>query len=173
MATLCLPRRLNLWDLCMKKAGISQIKTGGGSQGEVSPLIYILVETCRISPMHFSAMPLLWQPVCKYLLTLTRTKQCHCTSLWFRLHGSAEYVSVRHWDIHGAVVCIPCNRVCMHVRADVQMSCVDFEALLMYCWWLACQTWAQLSVNASIFYLSHEREWKLNHCGFTFHSHLQ
>lgn len=90
-----------------RNAGISQIKTTGGSEGEVSKLIYLLVETCWISPMHFSAMPLLWQPVCKYLLILTRTKQCHCTRLWFRLYGSAEYVRVRHWDIHSGVVCIP------------------------------------------------------------------
>lgn len=40
---------------------------------------------------------------------------------------------VRHWDIHGAVVCIPGGRLRMHVRVDVQMSCVDGEVLLMYC----------------------------------------
>lgn len=125
------PRGLDLRDQCMKKARISQIKTGGWVRGW-SILIYLVVQTCWVSPMHFSAMPLLWQPVCKYLLTLTRTKQCHCTSLWFRLHGSAEYASVRHWDIHGKVVCIPGSRLCMHVRADVRMSCVD--VLLMYCW---------------------------------------
>lgn len=108
---------------CMNKAGISQIKTAAGwSGGKVSPLIYVLVETCWISPIHFSAMPLLWQPVCKYLLTLTRTKQCHCTSRWFSLHVWAEYVCVRHWNIHTAVVCIPGKRQFIHVRVYVQMS---------------------------------------------------
>lgn len=77
-------------------------------------------------------MPLLWQPVCKYLLTQARTKQCHCTSRWFRPHGSAEYVRVRHRDIHGAVVCIPGRRPRMHVRVDVQRSCVGAQVVSMY-----------------------------------------
>lgn len=34
-------------------------KTWAGSEGEVSLLIYLLVETCWISPIHFLAMPLL------------------------------------------------------------------------------------------------------------------
>lgn len=132
MATFHLPRELDLRDQCMNKAGISQIKTAGWSGGEVSLLIYLLVETSWISPIHFSAMPLLWQPVCKYLLTLTRTKQCHCTSRWFSLHVSADCVCVRHWNIHSAVVCIPGSGLRMHVRVYVQMSFVDIEVLLMY-----------------------------------------
>lgn len=40
-------------------------------------------------------------------------------------------MSVRHWDIHGAVVCIPGGRLCMHVRVDVQMSCVDGVNVLL------------------------------------------
>lgn len=139
---------------CMNKAGISQIKTvAGWSEGKVSPLIYVLVETCWISPIHFSAMPLLWQPVCKYLLTLTRTKQCHCTSRWFSLHVWAEYACVRHWNIHTAVVCIPGNRLFMHVRVYVQMSFVDVEVLLVYFFgvWLVCQAQTQLSSPCSHF----------------------
>lgn len=125
---------------CMNKAGISQIKTAAGwSGGKVSPLIYVLVETCWISPIHFSAMPLLWQPVCKYLLTLTRTKQCHCTSRWFSLHVWVEYARVRHWNIHTAVVCIPGNRQFIHVRVYVQMSFVDVEvASVLFGVWLVC-----------------------------------
>ncbi len=141
MATFHLPRRLDLRDQCMKEAGISQIKTGGWSGGEVSMLIYLLVETCWISPIHFSAMPLLWQLVCKYLLTLTRTKQCHCTSPWFRLHGSAEYVCVRHWDIHGAVVCIPGSRL----RVACESWCTD-----EFCWlWSAVNVLLRKRVSMS------------------------
>lgn len=79
----CEPR----WDLPDKNCTLVR-------GGEVSALIYPPVETCRFSPIHSSAVPLLWQPVCKYLLTLTRTKQCHWTSRWFSLHVSAERVSV-------------------------------------------------------------------------------
>ena len=43
-----------------------------------------------------------------------------------------QNVCVRRWDIHGAVVCIPAGRLHMHARADVQMSFVDAEVLLMY-----------------------------------------
>lgn len=117
------------------KVGISQIKTAAGwSGGKVSGLIYVRVETCWISPIHFSAMPLLWQPVCKYLLTLTRAKQCHCTSRWFSLHVWAEYACVRHWNIHTAVVCIPGNRQFIHVRVYVRMSFVDVEVACVLFW---------------------------------------
>lgn len=91
----------------VNEAGISQIKTARWSQGEVSALIYPPVETCRLSPIHSSAMPLLWQPVCKYLLTLTRTKQCHCTSRWFSLHVPAECVCLCSHAAHvRACVCV-------------------------------------------------------------------
>lgn len=126
-------------------------KTAAGwSGGKVSPLIYVLVETCWISPIHFSAMPLLWQPVCKYLLTLTRTKQCHCTSQWFSLHVWTEYACVRHWNIHTAVVCIPGNRQLIHVRVYVQMSFVDVEiASVLFGVWLVCQAQTQASCPCS------------------------
>lgn len=150
---------------CTNKAGISQIKTAAGwLGGKVSPLIYALVETCWISPIHFSAMPLLWQPVCKYLLTLTRTKQCHCTSRWFSLHVWAEYACVRHWNIHTAVVCIPGNSLFMHVRVYVQMSFVDVDMLLVYSFWEYGwyvghkHSWA-LPVRVSASYLKSGRLW--------------
>lgn len=95
-----------------------------GQGGEASPLIYLQVETWWISPIHFPAMPLLWQPVCKYLLTLTRTKQCHCTSRWFRFRMC---VCVRRWDIHGAVVCIPGSRL---LRACESLCTDEF----CWCW---------------------------------------
>lgn len=135
---------------CTNKARISQIKTvAGWSGGKVSPLIYVLVETCWISPIHFSAMPLLWQPVCKYLLTLTRTKQCHCTSRWFSLHVWAEYACVRHWSIHTAVVCIPGNSLFMHVRVYVQMSLVDVDVLLVdFTYGVRWVRWAQTQLSS-------------------------
>lgn len=105
----------------VNEAGISQIKTARWSGGEVSALIYPPVETCRVSPIHSSAVPLLWQPVCKYLLTLTRTKQCHCTSWWFSLHVSAECVCALARRTRAcACVCIGHReytlRRCLHSR---------------------------------------------------------
>lgn len=123
----------------VNQARISQIKTACWSRGEVSALIYPTVETCWVSPIHSSAVPLLWQPVCKYLLTLTRTKQCHCTSRWFSLHVTAECACSRAAHV---TVCVWIGRRWIYIA-----PLFAFQAIDSACKWEFMYRWALLTLT--------------------------